>query len=44
MGFVGAMASTDWFGPYVSVNNESGNQYHFACEACHTISVVQQYT
>jgi hypothetical protein len=44
MVFVAAMASTPGFEPYIAINNESGYQYHFACNDCHTISVIAQWT
>jgi hypothetical protein len=44
MEFVAAMASVDEFEPYVPINNESGYQYHFACDRCKTISVIAQWT
>ncbi len=42
--FVAALASTKGFEPYVPINNESGFQYHFACNGCRTLSVVGQWT
>jgi hypothetical protein len=44
MVFVAAMASTPGFEPYIPINNESGYQYHFACNNCRTISVIAQWT
>ena len=44
MVFVGAMASTIGFEPYVPINNESGFQYHFGCGNCRTISVIAQWS
>ena len=42
MVFVAAMNSTYEFEPVVPINNESGYQYHFACDDCHAISVIAQ--
>lgn len=44
MVFVGAMGSTDAFGPRITINNESGYQYHFACDSCRSLSVIAQFT
>ena len=44
MMFVAAMASPTGFEPYIPINNGSGFQYHFACNACRTISVIAQWT
>ena len=44
MMFVAAMASTKDIGDYVAINNESGFQYHFACNGCRTVSVIAQWT
>ena len=44
MVFVAALASSSGFDPYVPINNESGFQYHFACNACRTLSVFGQWT
>ena len=44
MVFVAALASTTGFEPYIPINNESGFQYHFACNSCCTISVIAQWT
>jgi hypothetical protein len=44
MVFVAAMATTEEFGPEIFINNGSGYQYHFACDRCHTISVLAQWT
>jgi hypothetical protein len=43
MTFVAAMASID-LGKYVAINNDGGFQYHFACNACRTLSVMAQWT
>jgi hypothetical protein len=44
MTFVAALAGTDEFHVSVVVNNDSGYQYHFACPACRTITVLPQHT
>ncbi len=44
MVFVAAMASTSDLGDAVALNNESGFQYHFACNDCRTVSVIAQWT
>lgn len=42
MVFVAAMASTPGFEPYIPI--EVGYLYHFACNNCHTLSVIAQWT
>jgi hypothetical protein len=44
MVYVAAMSSTHDFEPPVHVNNESGFQYHFACDSCSVLSVIAQWT
>lgn len=44
MVFVAALASSTGFEPYVPINNDSGFQYHFACNECRTLSVLGQWT
>lgn len=44
MTFVAALAGTGEFDVSVVVNNASGYQYHFACPACRTITVLPQHT
>jgi hypothetical protein len=44
MVFVAANATTSDFEPEIWINNGSGFQYHFACDACHTVSVIAQWT
>ena len=44
MTFVAAMANVEGFDTYVPINNESGYQYHFACDTCHTLSVIAQWS
>ncbi len=40
MVFVAAMALPEGLEPYVAINNDSGYQYHFASDACHTLRVI----
>lgn len=42
--YVAAMAWPRSFDERVFINNGSGYQYHFACDACHTVSVLAQWT
>lgn len=46
LAFVAALGSTSepWFEPSFTVNNGSGNQYYFACNDCHVLSVIGQNT
>ncbi|MCI0380407.1 MAG: tetratricopeptide repeat protein [Gemmataceae bacterium] len=44
MVFVAAMTSTTGFEPYIPINNESGFQYHWACNDCGILSVIAQWT
>ncbi|HYP77016.1 MAG TPA: hypothetical protein VER12_13705 [Polyangiaceae bacterium] len=44
MAYVGAMGTPDRFEPSFIINNESGFQYHFACNACGTLSVLPQWS
>ena len=41
---VAAMSNVENFKPRVPINNESGYQYHFACNRCRTLSVVAQWS
>ncbi|MCI0642461.1 MAG: hypothetical protein L0Y72_15370 [Gemmataceae bacterium] len=44
MVFVAAMTSTTGFEQYIPINNESGFQYHWACDVCGILSVIAQWT
>lgn len=44
MVYVAAMTTPDAFEPPFVINNESGYQYHFACNTCGTLSVIAQFT
>jgi tetratricopeptide (TPR) repeat protein len=44
MVYVAAMTTPEAFEPPFVINNESGFQYHFACNACRTLSVIAQWT
>jgi hypothetical protein len=44
MAFIAAMATTNEFEPVVLITNGDGFLYHFACDRCHTISVIAQNT
>jgi tetratricopeptide (TPR) repeat protein len=44
MVYVAAMATPRAFEPPFVINNESGFQYHFACNACSVLSVIAQFT
>ena len=44
MTYVAAMSNVESFKPRVPINNESGYQYHFACNRCRTLSVVAQWS
>lgn len=41
---VGSMADPVGFEAPFVINNESGFQYHFACDTCHRVSVIAQWT
>jgi len=44
MVYVGAMSTPEQFEPPFLINNDSGFQYHFACNACGTLTVIAQCT
>jgi hypothetical protein len=44
MVYVAAMTTPDAFDPPFVINNESGAQYHFACNPCGILSVIAQWT
>lgn len=44
MAYVAAMTTPLAFEPPFVINNESGFQYHFACNACRVLSVIAQWT
>lgn len=44
MVYVAAMATPYNFEPPFFINNEGGFQYHFACNACGTLSVIAQWS
>jgi len=44
MAYLAAMTGAYQFTPAVTINNESGLEYHFGCAACSVLSVVAQWT
>lgn len=44
MVYLAAMSTTVQFEPTIAINNESGFQYHFGCDACALLSVIAQWT
>lgn len=44
MVYVAAMTTAEEFEPRITINNDSGFQYHFACGACRKLSVIAQWT
>jgi hypothetical protein len=43
--YVASLASaTPGFEPVVFINNDSGFHYHYACNDCHTLSVIPQWS
>lgn len=44
MVYVAALSSINDFGASIPINNESGYQYHFACDKCLSLSVLAQWS
>jgi len=44
MTFVAAIGNIEEFEPQVAISSECGYQYHFACDDCHTLSVIAQWS